>query len=69
VPDVPVSKFVLALRGGPKGLLVNSRNLCPRQRKGQQGKGPKPLRALARFKGQNGKKQNLRPKLRTPCRG
>jgi hypothetical protein len=67
VPDVPVSKFVLALRGGPKGLLVNSRNLCPKHGKGQKGKGPKPLRALARFKAQNGKKRNLRPKLRTSC--
>ncbi len=28
VPDVPVSKFVLAMKGGPKGLLENSRNLC-----------------------------------------
>jgi hypothetical protein len=67
VPDVPVSKFTLSLRGGPKGLLVNSRSLCPRHMKGQKGKGPKPLRALARFKAQNGKKANLRPRLRTPC--
>jgi hypothetical protein len=67
VPDVPVSKFTLSLRGGPKGLLINSQSLCPRHRKGQKGKGPKPLRALARFKAQNGKKANLRPKLRTPC--
>jgi hypothetical protein len=28
VPDVPVSKFVLTMQGGKKGLLVNSRNLC-----------------------------------------
>jgi hypothetical protein len=28
VPDVPVSKFVLTMRGGKKGLLINSRNLC-----------------------------------------
>ncbi len=28
VPDVPVSKFVLTMKGGKKGLLVNSRNLC-----------------------------------------
>jgi hypothetical protein len=67
VPDVPVSKFTLALRGGPKGLLVNSQSLCPRHRKGQKGKGPKPLRSLARFKAQNGKKANMRPRLRTPC--
>jgi len=28
VPDAPVSKFVLSMQGGKKGLLVNSRNLC-----------------------------------------
>jgi len=67
LPDVPVSKFTLSLRGGPKGLLVNSRNLCPKHRKGS-GKGPQPLRVLARFKAQNGKKANMKPKLRTPCK-
>jgi hypothetical protein len=57
VPDVPVSKFVLTLRGGPKGLLVNSRNQCPR-------KGP---RAIVKFKAQNDKKRKLRLRLRTRC--
>jgi hypothetical protein len=28
VPDVPVSKFTLTMKGGKKGLLVNSRDLC-----------------------------------------
>lgn len=27
-PDVPVDKFVLTMKGGNRGLLVNSRNLC-----------------------------------------
>jgi hypothetical protein len=70
VPDVPVSKFMLTVRGGAHGLLVNSRNLCPRKEKNGKGKAKGrrvPLRALARFKGQNDKKANLRPKLRTPC--
>jgi hypothetical protein len=31
VPDVPVSEFTLTLRGGKKGLLQNSRNLCKRK--------------------------------------
>ena len=58
VPDVPVSKFVLTVRGGKKrGLLVNTRSLCGRKYK-----------VIARFKGQNGKKANQRPKLRTPCK-
>jgi len=52
VPDVPVSKFVLTLPGGKKGLLVNSTNLCA-----------KPVKAVIRIKGQNGKKANRKPKL------
>lgn len=56
VPDVPVSKFVLSMKGGKKGLLVNSRDLCV-----------KPNFSVLNFKAQNGKK--LRKKklpLRTP---
>jgi hypothetical protein len=33
-PDVAVSKFTLTMKGGSKGLLVNSRNLCSRQTTG-----------------------------------
>jgi hypothetical protein len=33
-PDVPVSKFELTMKGGGKGLLVNSRNLCSRPTNG-----------------------------------
>jgi hypothetical protein len=55
---VPDSKFALTVRGGKKkGLLVNSRNLCAHKYK-----------VLARFTGQNGKKANQKPKLRTPCK-
>lgn len=57
VPDVPVTKFILTVRGGKRGLLVNSRNLCAGKYK-----------VLARFTGQNGKKANQRPKLRAPCK-
>jgi hypothetical protein len=58
VPDVPVDKFVLTVRGGKRrGLLVNSRNLCTHR-----------YRVLARFRGQNGKHANMRPKLRAPCK-
>jgi hypothetical protein len=62
VPDVPVSKFTITVRGGKKGLLVNSRNLCL----AKGGKAPR-IRAIAKFKAHNGKKANLRPRLRTPC--
>jgi hypothetical protein len=60
VPDVPVEKFVMTLPGGKHGLLVNSTNLCA-----------KPVRAVIRFKAQNGKKISPKPrksKLRTPCK-
>jgi hypothetical protein len=45
VPDVPVSKFVLTMKGGKKGLLTNSRNLCAG-----------PNFSFASFKAQNGKR-------------
>jgi hypothetical protein len=44
-PDVPVSKFVLTMQGGRRGLLVNSRDLCA-----------KPSFSFMNFKAQNGKK-------------
>lgn len=47
VPDVPVKRFVLNMKGGKKGLLVNSTNLCDRKQ-----------RAVVKMKGQNGKKKN-----------
>jgi len=47
VPDVPVNRFVLNMKGGKKSLLVNSQNLCE-----------KPQRAAVKMKGQNGKKKN-----------
>lgn len=33
-PDVAVNKFILVMKGGNRGLLVNSRNLCARQTTG-----------------------------------
>jgi hypothetical protein len=57
VPDAPVSKFILRMEGGKKGLLVNSRNLC----KGR-------LTSVLGMKGQNGKKANNKHlPLRVPC--
>jgi hypothetical protein len=62
LPDVPVSKFVLTARGGKRGLLTNSRNLCGR-------KGAGRIRAVARITAHNGKKANQRPKVRRSCKG
>lgn len=56
VPDAPVGKFVLAMRGGKKGLLVNSTNICREAN-----------RARVQFVGQNGGKRRLAPPLRADC--
>ncbi len=45
VPDVPVRKFILNMKGGKKSLLVNSTNTCEKKQ-----------RAVLNIKGQNGKK-------------
>ncbi|HEV2858583.1 MAG TPA: hypothetical protein VGW80_09300 [Solirubrobacterales bacterium] len=57
VPDAPVSKFVLTMKGGDKGLLVNNTELCK----------AKP-RARAQFTGQNGKSRTLSPLVKIGCR-
>jgi hypothetical protein len=56
VPDAPVSKFTLEMRGGKKSLIVNSRDLC----KGTQ-------RATVRLRAQNGKSRDFRPVVRNDC--
>jgi hypothetical protein len=56
VPDAPVSTFVLEMRGGKKGLIVNSRNLCLRK-----------SAASARFVGQNGRLREFRPVVKNDC--
>lgn len=56
VPDAPVTKFVLEMQGGKKGLLVNSTDICARKH-----------RALSHFVGQNGKVYNTKPVLKAKC--
>jgi uncharacterized repeat protein (TIGR01451 family) len=58
VPDAPVSKFTLSLKGGNKGLLVNSENICR-----------KPQHAIADFTGQNGKVSDTTPVISNDCGG
>jgi hypothetical protein len=53
VPDAPVSKFVLTMKGGAKGLLVNSRDLCE-----------EPSFSAVELDGQNGKTADQNPQLR-----
>ncbi len=58
VPDAPVSAFVLNMKGGTRGLLVNSTNVC----RGVH-------RARVRFTGHNGKRRDTRPRVRASCKG
>lgn len=57
VPDAPVSKFVLEMQGGKKGLIVNSRDLCASKN-----------RAIVKFTGQNGKTYDSKPVLQASCK-
>jgi hypothetical protein len=79
VPDVPVSAFVLTVRGGNRGLLTNSRDQCSSRKRrkarnqaahlSRRGghRGVRLLRAVARIAAQNGRKANQRPKVRRAC--
>jgi hypothetical protein len=55
-PDVPVSKVVLDMQGGQKGLFVNSRDICA-----------KTYRASAALGAQSGREAQLRPPMRAQC--
>jgi hypothetical protein len=58
VPDAPVSKFVLKMKGGNKGLLVNSENIC----------GPRAKRdATVKLTAQNGKVHNFSQLVSNSC--
>ncbi len=57
IPDAPVSRFVMNLKGGKQGLLVNSEDLCA---------GPQWGDAL--FVGHNNLGIKLRPKLEVNCK-
>ena len=56
VPDAPFSKAVVALQGGGKGLLVNSRDICART-----------YRAAVKYTAHNGATYVDHPKLRAQC--
>ncbi len=56
LPDAPVGKFVMTLRGGKHGLLVNSENTCAASQI-----------ATARFVGKNNLGLRFRPRLAVKC--
>jgi hypothetical protein len=55
-PDVPVSKAIVDMQGGQKGLFVNSTDLCAR-----------PHRARVQLGAHNAKTASLRPLVRAQC--
>jgi hypothetical protein len=52
-PDVPLTKFVLSMNGGKKGLLINSREICATTN-----------RATVRLTGHNDAQSNSRPAVK-----
>jgi hypothetical protein len=56
VPDAPVSKFTIALKGGKRGLIENSLDLCI----------SRPT-ATVQMTGQNGKPNDFEQKVSTTC--
>jgi len=60
VPDAPVEKFELSMKGGKKyGLLENSENLCKASKADRQ--------AIVSFTGQNGKVDSYKPVVANQC--
>jgi hypothetical protein len=60
VPDAPVTRFALTLKGGGRSLLVNAENLCAH---------PRRQRALVRFVGHANRGAISHPLLRADCGG
>jgi hypothetical protein len=58
IPDAPVSRFVLTLRGGKHGLLQNAANLCAA-----------PQLAIARFVGHANRGVSWHPQVKSQCGG
>jgi hypothetical protein len=56
VPDAPVSRFELTMRGGDRGLLVNNTDLCRAR-----------PRARALFHAQNGRIREINPLVKVGC--
>jgi hypothetical protein len=57
IPDAPVTKFVLTMKAGKRGVLVNAENLCRRRQSG-----------IARFIGQANRGWRLHPAVKVKCK-
>jgi hypothetical protein len=58
LPDAPITRLVMKMRGGRTGLLANSRNLCART-----------VRSAVRLVGHNGRRVDRHPVVRRDCGG
>lgn len=56
VPDAPITKVIVDMQGGKKGLIVNSTNLCASTN-----------RANVQLDAQNGKRIQIRPVMQASC--
>jgi hypothetical protein len=56
VPDAPVSRFELNLKGGKEGVIENSANLCAHKRN-----------VSVKLTGQNGRRHDFQTPLRVKC--
>jgi hypothetical protein len=56
LPDAPVTKVVLRMKGGKQGLIVNSTDICGRSK-----------HAVVKLSAQNGRTRRLHPKLQAKC--
>ncbi len=58
IPDAPISRFTLTIRGGKNGIIQATRDLCR----------AKPFRGTVRFGGQNGvRAKTAKPRISTAC--
>jgi hypothetical protein len=58
MPDAPITRVVLKMKGGKKGLLQNSKDICA-----------KPYSAGVTFSAHNGAAYKATPKLQVRCKG
>ncbi len=58
VPDAPVTKFEMRLKGGKKGLITNNTNICRSK-----------ARAIVKMDAQNGMVHDFKPKVGKRCGG
>ena len=56
MPDAPITKVVISMQGGNKGLIVNSRNLCAGVSKANVG-----------LTAHNTRKRSMRPVVKADC--